>query len=135
VAVAGLSRVSEAPPDAVFTSGIVDAVRADVSTNEVLFSDRTTAYRITAYAPVYVNTSLPGHVAEVNANHVFARARGTKRFFGSTTIPASEREAILARWGADWVLVNKGRTYPEAFLQRFQLVYQDARFALYDVRS
>jgi hypothetical protein len=135
VAVAGLSRVSEAPPDAVFTSGIVDAVRADVSTNEVLFSDRTTAYRITAYAPVYVNTSLPGHVAEVHANHVFARARGTKRFFGSTTIPASEREAILARWGADWVLVNKGRTYPEAFLQRFQLVYQDARFALYDVRS
>jgi hypothetical protein len=135
VAVAGLSRVSEAPPDTVFTSGIVDAVRADVSTNEVLFSDRTTAYRITAYAPVYVNTSLPGHVAEVHANHVFARARDTKRFFGGTTIPASDREAILARWGADWVLVNKERTYPEAFLQRFTLVYQDARFALYDVRS
>jgi hypothetical protein len=33
------------------------------------------------------------------------------------------------------VLVNKSRTHPQAFLKRFLLVYQDARFALYDVRS
>jgi hypothetical protein len=135
VAVAGLSRVSKAPLDTAFTSGIVEAVRADVSANEVLFSDRTTAYRITAYAPVYVNTSAPGHVAEVHANHVLARARDTKRFFGTAPIPDVERHAILRRWGADWVLVNKERSYPQAFLDRFPVVYEDGRFVLYDARS
>jgi hypothetical protein len=114
---------------------MVDAVRADVSPNEVVFSDRMTAYRLAAYAPVYVNASAPGHVAEVHANHVFARARDTRRFFWDAGISAAEREAILQRWGADWVLVNNERSHPQAFLDRFPVVYEDDRFALYDVRS
>ncbi len=94
-----------------------------------------TAYRLVAYAPVYVNTSSPGHVAEVHANHVFARARDTRHFFWDTGIADSERAAILERWGADWVLVNKERSHPQHFLDRFPIVYEDSRFALYDVRS
>jgi len=133
VAIAGLSRVEKAQPDAFLTPGIVDAVRTDVSTNEVVFSDRMTAYRLLAYAPVYVNTSAPGHVAEVHANHVFARARDARHFFWDAGIADSEREAILQRWGADWVLVNKERSHPQHFLERFPIVYEDNRFTLYDV--
>ena len=135
VAVAGLARVERANADPFLTSGVVAAVRADVSPDEVVFSDRMTAYRIAAYAPVYVNASAPGHVAEVHANHVFARARDTRRFFWDAGVSDTEREQILERWGADWVLVNKERSHPQAFLGRFPLVYEDGRFALYDVRS
>ena len=135
VAVSGLGRVEKAGADGFFTAGVVDAVRADASAGDVVFSDRMTAYRIAAYAPVYINASSPGHVANTHANHVFARARDTGRFFWDAAISDSDRQEILERWGADWVLVNKSRSHPQDFLQRFPLVYEDARFALYDVRS
>jgi hypothetical protein len=135
VAVGGLAHVEKAGPDAFFTPGVVDAVRADVSTGEVVFSDQMTAYRILAYAPVYVNASASGHVAEVHANHVFLRARDARRFFEAGGTTDDERAAILRRWSADWVLVNRERGAPQQFLDRFPLVYEDARFALYDVRS
>jgi hypothetical protein len=135
VAVAGLSRVDRAQADTFLTPGIVQATRADTAAGDIVFSDRITAYRIAAYAPIYINASSPGHVAEVHANHVSARARDSRRFFRVDGLSDSEREAILRRWGADWVLVNKERSPPPAFLRRFPLVYEDARFALYDVRS
>ena len=134
VAVAGVSRVEKARADAYLTPGIVQAVRADVSAGGVVFSDRLTDYRIAAYAPVYVNASAPGHVALVRANHVFARSRDAGRFFWDESLAGAEREAILRRWGADWVLVNKERSYPQSFLRRFPLVYEDSRFALYDAK-
>jgi hypothetical protein len=135
VAASGLSRVERASADNVLTPGIVQAVTADTSEGDVVFSDRMTAYRIAAYAPVYINASSPGHVAVVRANHVFARARDARLFFWDDSMSDAEREAILERWGADWVLVSKERSHPQAFLQRFPLVYEDERFALYDVRS
>jgi hypothetical protein len=33
------------------------------------------------------------------------------------------------------VLVNRERSHPQPLLDRFPLVYEDDRFALYDVRS
>jgi hypothetical protein len=135
VAVTGLAHVEKAKADTFFTPGVVDAVRADVSAGEVVFSDQMTDYRIVAYAPVYVNASAPGHVAEVHANHVFARARDARRFFAAAGTTDDERAAILERWAADWVLVNRERSHPQPFLDRFPLVYEDDRFALYDVRS
>jgi hypothetical protein len=132
VAVAGLSRVGPAQARAFFTPGIIDAVRSDASAGDVLFTDPDIAYRIGAYAPVYINASIPGHVAEVPANHVLARARDAKLFFRDGRLTDAEREAILRRWDADWVLVSKNRRHPEAFLRRLPLVYQDARFVLYD---
>jgi hypothetical protein len=135
VAASGLSRVEAAAAGNVLTPGIIQAVTADTSEGDVVFSDRMTAYWIAAYAPVYINASSPGHVAVVRANHVFARARDARLFFWDDSLSDAEREAILERWGADWVLVNKERSHPQAFLQRFPLVYEDERFALYDVRS
>jgi hypothetical protein len=131
VAVAGLSRVEQAHADSYLTAGVVAAVRADASAGDVVFSDPTTAYRIAADAPVYVNTSLSGHVADVHANQVRARARDTRRFFRDVRLSNPAREAILTRWAADWVLVNKQHPYPQGFLQRFPVVYEDPRFALY----
>ena len=135
VAVSGLSRVERASADNLLTPAVIQAVRADTSEGDVVFSDRATAYRIAAYAPVDINASSPGHVAVVRANHVFARARDARLFFGDDRLTDAEREAILQRWGADWVLVNKERSHPQQFLDRFPVVYDDDRFALYDVRS
>jgi hypothetical protein len=132
VAVAGLSRVHKAEADTFLTPGIVAAVDADTSPGDVVFSDRITAYRIAAYAPVYINASSPGHVAEVHANHVVARARDAQRFFWDDSLTDADRREILRRWDADWVLVDKERSHPESFLRRLPLVYEDARFALYD---
>jgi hypothetical protein len=132
VAVSGLSRVQKAQADTYLSPGIVAAVNADVSTGDVVFSDRITAYRIAADAPVYINASSPGHVAEVHANHVSARARDARRFFWGDGLTNAQREEILRRWDADWVLVNKERSHPEAFLRTLPVVYEDARFALYD---
>lgn len=135
VAVAGISRVEQASADGLLTPGIIDAVQADTSEGDVVFSDRVTAYQIAAYAPVYINASSPGHVAEVGKNRVFARARDARLFFWDDSLTDAEREAILERWDADWVLVDKERSHPQQFLDRLPLVYQDDRFALYDVRS
>jgi len=134
VAVTGLAGVERARPDTFFTPGVVAAVRTDVSAGEVLFSDEATDYRILAYAPVYVNASEPGHVAEVQANRVSARTRDARRFFAADGTTDDKRAAILERWSADWVLVNRERSETPPFLARFPLVYEDDRFALYDVR-
>lgn len=135
LAASGLPQAHKARADIRLSRGLVDAVRADVSTDEVVFSDESTAYQITAYAPVYVNTSLLGHVAEVRANNVFARAADARRFFRDRGMSDSEREAILKRWDADWVVVDKERNWPRQFLMRFRAMYEDDRYALYDVRS
>lgn len=135
VAVTGLAEVERAKPDTFFTPGVIAAVRADVSPGEVLFSDESTDYRILAYAPVYVNASAPGHVAEVPANRVSGRARDARRFFAAKGTTDKQRLAILERWSADWVLVNRERSRPQPFLDRFRLVYEDDSFALYDVRA
>jgi hypothetical protein len=116
-------------------SDVVTAIREDVSPGDVIFSDPMTAYEVAAYAPVYINDAPTGHAANTVANRLRARRRDARLFFYGNELTDAARGAILARWSADWVLVNKERTYPEAFLQRFTLVYQDARFAFYNVRS
>ena len=135
VAAAGLSRVEKAQPDTFpHAWGLGRRPRRRLHRRGRLLRPDDGVQAL-AYAPVYVNTSAPGHVAEVHANHVFARARDTQHFFWDAEIADSEREAILQRWGADWVLVNKERSHPQQFLARFPIVYEDDRFALYDVRS
>jgi hypothetical protein len=114
---------------------VVAAVRADVSPGDVVFSDRTTAYELAAYAPVYINDAPTGHVANTVANDLRARRHDARQFFESSDLTDAGRRAILARWKADWVLVDKRRPVPEGFLRSLRLVYEGRRFALYDVRS
>ena len=62
-----------------------------------------------------------------------ARVKDAKAFLEDGSLSDAERTAILKRWGAGWVLVDKAEPYPRDFLTQLQLVYQDGRYALYRV--
>jgi hypothetical protein len=113
---------------------VVAAVRDDVTPGDVVFSDQNTAYALAAYAPVYINDAPTGHAADTVKNRLRARRRDTRQFFQSRDLSDSTRRAILDRWKADWLLVDKNRSAPEDFLTTLRLVFHDRRFALYDVR-
>jgi hypothetical protein len=114
------------------TPGLVAAVRADVPTGAVVFSDTRTAYSLAAYAPVYINAAPPGHVAPTKKNRVQARVRDADRFFRGR-ITDRERSVILGRWGAEWVVVDRTRHFPAGYLRSLQQVYEDGRYALYRI--
>jgi hypothetical protein len=130
-AVAGLAGVERGSADRSLTPGVIQALRSDVPAGDVVFSDRRTAYATAAYAPVYINASTPTHAADTRKNQLVRRSHDATRFFNGSSLSDPTREGILDRWRADWVLVDKRRPHPEAFLRRLRLVYEDGRFALY----
>lgn len=129
--VAGFAALGRPEPRATLPPDLVAAVRSDVPVGDVVFSDSRTAYTLAAYAPVYINTSVAGHVADTQANQVEARARAARRFFSSRSLSDARRQRILDRWGADWLVVDKLGPHPDGFLATLPLVYQDGRYALY----
>jgi hypothetical protein len=132
--VAGFMAFGHQGP-AALPPGIVAAVRDDVSPGDVVFSDPETAYALAAFAPVYINDSETGHIADTVKNRIRARKHDTRRFLRSRNLSASARRAILARWKADWLLIDKRRPAPEDFLAGLRPIYEDRRFALYDLHS
>ena len=134
VAVAGLANIErQADPNAI-PAETAAAVRAITSPGDVVFSDATTAYKIAAYAPVYVNAAPTGHVASSAKNRPRRRRIDSERFF---LVPLSdaERSELLARYRADWVLVDKELRHPESYLDGLRLVYDGGRYALYAAPS
>lgn len=132
VALAGLDRNGARTS---LTPGLIAAVRAEAAPGDVVFSDSGSAYSIAAFAPVYINAAPIGHVADTRGNHARARVAAARRFFVRQSLTHEERSAILDRYGADWVLVDRHRPHPEEFLRKLGLAYQDARYALYEVSS
>jgi hypothetical protein len=124
VAVHGLRHWSPAAGEDshALTPGLLAQLRDDVPKRAVVFSDLETSYRIEAFAPVYVAAAPPAHVADTKANRPYSRRLSVIRYF------ASADPAILDRYHADWLVVDR---------RRFQLepgwppVYEDARYALY----
>jgi hypothetical protein len=104
------------------TPGLLHALRRRVPERAVVFSDLETSYRIAAFAPVYVAGAPPAHVADTTANRPYSRRFSINRFFGTGDL------AILARFHANWLVVDKTRFH---LRPRWQLVYEDARYALY----
>jgi hypothetical protein len=104
------------------TPGLVDALRRDVPERAVVFSDLETSYRIAAYAPVYVASAPPAHVADTKANRPYARRTLTNRYFATGDI------AIPERLRATWLVVDKSRFDVRVPWRR---VYDDSRYALY----
>ena len=133
VGVRALSGLEPGDPTVQLTQGAIEAVRKDVPAGDVVFSDPATEFDLAAYAPVYITSSRPGYVAPTEANQVQARVKDARRFLTRSSIPDARRMRILRRWGAQWVLVDKWRKYPGDFLSRFDLVYQDGRYALYEL--
>ena len=104
------------------TPGLLGALRNEVPKRAVVFSDLETSYRISAYAPVYVASAPPAHVADTKANYPYGRRKATIRYFqtGDITIP----EQLLATW----LVVDKSRFHVHV---PWKLVYSDDRYALY----
>ena len=104
------------------TPGLLAALDNDVPKRAVVFSDLETSYRIAAYAPVYVASAPPAHVADTKANRPYARRLATIRYFATGDI------GIPERYHATWLVVDKPRFSVDV---PWRLVYSDARYALY----
>ena len=132
-AVTGLSAVSASDRKMGLSPAVIAAVRANTAPGEVVFSDPATAYRIAAFAPVYISASTPSHVTDTPKTNPTARAVAAERFLADGSLSSGERRAILARYQADWVLIDKQQPHPEAFLRQLRLVFEGGRYALYAV--
>jgi hypothetical protein len=133
-AAAGLADLERpADPDAL-PEETVEAVREIVAPGDVVFSDTSTAYEIAAYAPVYVNAAPIGHVAASPRNRPRKRRADSERFL-FVPLTDAERSELLARYDADWVLVDREVPHPEAYLDGLRLVYDGGRYALYAAPS
>ena len=78
------------PPEiATLSGGLVHALRDEVIPGDVVFSDPETSFRLAAFAPVYIATAPPGHVADTEKNRPYERARDARRFLrtGDVSIP------------------------------------------------
>jgi hypothetical protein len=128
IAVAGLADVqTDAPADRyALTPGLVAELRR-LPDGDVIFAPLEASYRVAAYAPVYVAAAPPAHVARTTANRPYERRADVVRFFREGD------PAILTRYGADWLLVDRTRRYPESVVAGLGLAYEDGRYSLYRV--
>ena len=130
VAVGGLASLDTTAaenPNAL-TPGLVQALER-VPEGSVVFSELEPSYEVAAYAPLYVAAAPPGHVADTAANRPYARRKDVVRFF-SPRETDDFRRSILARYGADYLLVDVSRPYPEELARELEPVYEDARYLL-----
>jgi hypothetical protein len=76
-----------------------------------------------------------GRAVNRSASHsqVWSPQADASRFSRRETLPDAERRAILDRYGADWVVVDKKNRHPTDFLRNLRLVFEDDRYALYRV--
>ena len=134
VAGAGLANVERAPDPNALPAEVVDAVREATQPGDVVFSDASAAYKIAAYAPVYVNAAPTGHVSSSARNRPRRRRIDSERF---RVVPFNyaERSELLARYDADWVLVDRELPQPTEYLDELRLVYDGGRYALYAAPS
>ena len=115
-------RAPPLPEIATLSDGLVRAVRAEVPTGATVFSDPETSFRLAGFAPVYIASAPPGHVADTEENRPYERARDARRFLrtGDLSIPRG--------YGAEYVVLDRRRTTLELDLP---VVYQDERFVVY----
>jgi hypothetical protein len=97
-------------------------VRAGVPAGAIVFSDPETSFRLAAFAPVYIASAPPGHVADTEKNSPYERARDARRFLrtGDLSIPRG--------YGAEYIVLDRLRTTLELDLP---VVYEDDRFVVY----
>ena len=118
VAVGGLAdlpRDVRADPYAL-TPDLVQELR-ELPAEDVVFGNLETSYRAAAYAPVYIAAAPPAHVARTTENRPYERRADVVRFFNRRGVTDARRRAILRRYGADWLLVDRTRRYPHRFVQ------------------
>ena len=126
VALHGFAHWDERPATGkALTAGLVRALQRQVPERAVVFSDDATSYEIAAFAPVYVASALPGHVADTTANRPYARRADAQAFFRTGDL------AIPRRYGATWLVVDRQRSKLKLDLPR---AYADSQYVLYRLR-
>jgi hypothetical protein len=115
---------SEERPATPLTGGLVDALRGDVATGAVVFSDLETSYRVLAEAPVYVAAAPPAHVANTERNRPYDRRQDVLAYFRTGNL------VYVRRRGAGYLLIDRRRT---SLRPRLPVVYRDERYTLYRV--
>jgi len=125
-------RREETPDPFALTPGLIRALNHNVRHNDVVLSNVETSYRISAAASVYVAASLPGHVARTGANRPYERQWDAVRFFFRPNVTDAQRRAILQRYDADWIVVDRQQR-STSFVHVFPRVYADTRYRLYRV--
>ena len=116
------------------TPGLVEALR-ELETDDVVFAHAATSHRVGAQAAVRLAATIPHHTADTGENRPYRRQRDTIRFFAPAGLGDPDRGALLARYGTDYLLVDKVRPYPEPFVSSFPTVYEDRRYLLLRVTS
>jgi hypothetical protein len=135
VAVVGLAEAERDRPDRrALTPGLVEFLRARVPVRAVVFADSETSYRLAAAAPLYIASAPPAYVARTERNRALERHDDVEGFFSDESESYLEKAALLAEYGATWLLVDRTKpvlAYVELLPRK---VYEDRRFALYRLR-
>jgi hypothetical protein len=116
-----------------FSQCMTDQLQA-IPVGSVVMADPETAYGLLAVAPVYVVSSKPGHTANVPENRIVERYQLVTSFF-SRNVTASQKEELLARSGAEWVLLDRLKVSSDGIDQvsNLNLVANSTRLQLYKV--
>ncbi|MBD0290237.1 MAG: hypothetical protein ICV74_03185 [Thermoleophilia bacterium] len=113
--------------------GLTRALRR-LPQESVVFAPVDTSYRVAAFAPVYVAATPPPNAADTAANRPYERQRDVLRFFAGGSRPGTAaRRKLLRRNHADYLLVDKRRSYPRAVTRALVPVYADGRYALFRI--
>ena len=135
VAALGLADAERDRPDAnALTPGLVEALRTRVPVRAVVFADLETSYRLAAAAPLYIAAAPPAHVARTERNRALERRDDIERFFSDKDASYLDKAALLAEYGATWLLVDRTKPVPAYVGLLPTKVYEDGRFALYRLR-
>jgi hypothetical protein len=133
VVIAGVLLLERDRPLTPLSPELIESVQAQAASRDVVFSDPETAFAVAAFAPVYINAGPIGNVTDTMANRPRIRQADARRFFYRRESTDAERLAILRRYGADWVIVDKEKRYPQDFVRTLELGFEDDRYALYRV--
>jgi hypothetical protein len=129
--VATLRDLEQEPLDGfALTGGLVQALRSSVGAEDVVMAKPETAYRVSAEVPTLV-VSLPiAHIADTEQAGPRERLRDTGIFFALET-SAADRHAILERYDARWLVLDKRGFHSRDFMtyaRTLAPVYEDGRF-------
>ena len=127
--VAGLGDVQrDDRPRSPFSRALLQELRRGVPEGSVVFADDSLAYRVVAYAPVYVNTAEGGHVWDRREE----RHRDAVRFFTPGTSP-DERLRLLEKYDADYVLARVRQVERNRLDRILAPVLLDGGYVLFEV--
>jgi hypothetical protein len=77
---------------------------------------------------------LRDHVAQTANNHSLQRIRDASRYFYSRTLQPDDRQRLVQRYGAGWIIVDLHRPHTPGLGAQPRLVYADERYRIFRAR-